>query len=81
MPLKGKKKAQATEDDPEVEVITRVKIIYEDTKAVTVSEPKYKWGQIYQMIKVWSVLDTGLEDFPIYSNIERSVIMKASTRP
>ena len=39
MPRKGKKKAQATEDDPEVEVITRVEIIYKDTKVITDNEP------------------------------------------
>ena len=81
MPRKGKKKVQATKDDPNVEVITRVEIIYEDTKAFTDIEPKYRWGQIYQMIKDQSVLDAGLEDLPIYANIERSAIMKASTRP
>ena len=44
MPRKGKKKAQATENDPEVEVIMGVEITYEDTKVVTSSEPKYRWG-------------------------------------
>ena len=51
MPRKGKKKAQATEDEPEVKVITRVEIICEDTKVVISSEPEYRWGNIYQMIK------------------------------
>ena len=44
MPRKGKKKVQAMEDDPEVEVITRVEIIYEYTKASTSIEPEYIWG-------------------------------------
>ena len=44
MPRKRKKKVQAVEDDPEVEVITRVEIIYEDTKASTGIEPEYRWG-------------------------------------
>ena len=35
MPRKGKKKVQAVEDDPEVEVIMRVEIVYEDIKPVT----------------------------------------------
>ena len=69
MPQKGKKKAQATEDDPEVEVITRVEIIYEYTKVVTGSDPEYIWGQIYQMIKDRSVPYAELEDLPIYANI------------
>ena len=69
------------EDDPGVEVITRVEIIYEDTKDITGSETEYKWGQIYQMIKDQSVPEEGLEDFPIYANIERLAIMNASTQP
>ena len=44
MPRKGKKKAQAVEDDPEVEVITRVEIIYEDTKLVTRAYRELRWG-------------------------------------
>ena len=81
MSWKGKKKVQAIEDDPEVEVITRVEVIYEDIKVVSGSEPEYRWGQIYQMIKDRSIANTGLEDLPIYANIERSMIMKVATRP
>ena len=44
MPRKGKKKTQAVEDDPEFEVITRVEIIYEDTKLVTGADLEFKWG-------------------------------------
>ena len=33
------------------------------------------------MITNRSVPDTGLEDLPIYVNIERSAIMKVATRP
>ena len=40
MPWKQKKKAQAAEEEPEVEVITRVEVMYEDTKAITGVEPK-----------------------------------------
>ena len=50
MPQKQKKKAQATEEESEVEIITRVKVIYEDTKSITGIDPKYKWGEIYLMI-------------------------------
>ena len=38
-------------DDPEVEIITKLEIIYEDTKAFTGVDPEFRWGQIYQMIK------------------------------
>ena len=34
MPNKGKKKAQTAEGDPEVEIISKCEIIYEDTKAI-----------------------------------------------
>ena len=50
MSCKQKKKAQTAEVEPEVEVITRVEVIYEDTKAITGFEPEYKWGEVYRMI-------------------------------
>ena len=78
MPRKGKKKVQTMKDDPEVEVITQVEIIYKDTKTSTRIVHEYRWWQIYQMIKDWSVPYGGLEDFPIYANIERSAILNAS---
>ena len=39
MPSKQKKKAQVAEEEPEVEVIAKVKFIYEDMKATTGVEP------------------------------------------
>ena len=45
-----KKKAPMVKGEPEVEIITKVKYIYEDTKSSTGVEPKYKWGEIYRMI-------------------------------
>ena len=59
------------EEEPEVEVITRVEVIYEDTKATTGVEPEYKWGEVYRMISSQSVPDAGFEDMPMYANIER----------
>ena len=47
MPQKQKKKTQAVDEEPEIEIITRVEVIYEDTKAVMDIEPEYKWGGIY----------------------------------
>ena len=35
MPRKQKKKAQVAEEEPEVEVITKVEFIYKDTKVTT----------------------------------------------
>ena len=81
MSRKQKKKAQAAKEEPEVEVITRVEVIYEDTKAITGVEPEYKWGEIYRMISSQNVPDAGFEDMPIYSNIEKSTLMKVATRP
>ena len=42
MPGKQKKKEQTADEEPEVEIITRVKVIYEDTKAITSIDPEYK---------------------------------------
>ena len=81
MPQKRKKKAQATEEEPEVKIITWVEVIYEDTKAIFDIDPEYKWGEICCMISNQSVPEAGFEDFPIYSNIEISAIMKVAARP
>ena len=69
------------EGDPEVEIITKVKFIYEDTKAITGVEPDYKWGEIYRMIANQNVPDAGFEELTIYANIEKSTLMKVATRP
>ena len=50
MSKRQKKKAPMVEGEPEVEIITKVEFIYEDTKATTGVEPDYKWGGIYRMI-------------------------------
>ena len=44
------KKAHVAEVEPEVEIITKVEYIYEDTKATTGVKSDYKWGEIYRMI-------------------------------
>ena len=44
MSKRQKKKKQMAEGDPEVEIITKVEFIYEDTKATTRAELDYKWG-------------------------------------
>ena len=43
-------KAQGAKEEPEIEIITRVEVIYEDTKAITGIDLEYKWGEIYRMI-------------------------------
>ena len=45
-----KKKARVAEEEPGVEVITRLEIIYEYTKATIRVELDYKWGEIFRMI-------------------------------
>ena len=79
MPKKGKKKAKAAEEDSDLEIMPRIVIVYEDSKAVTGAEPDFKWGQIYPMIKDQKVLDVGFEDIPLYENILRSRITKVTT--
>ena len=81
MSKRQKKKAPIVEGEPEVEIITRVEYIYEDTKATTGVEPDYKWGEIYRMIANQNVLDAGYEELTIYANIEKSALMNLATRP
>ena len=68
------------EEEPEVEIITKVEFIYEDTKATTGVEPDYKWGEIFRMISNQNVPDAGFEEMTIYANIEKSALMKVATR-
>ena len=76
-----KKKAQEAEEEPKVEIVTRVEVIYEYTTSINGIDLEYKWGDIYRMISNQSVPEAGFKDFPIYANIERSSIMKVATRP
>ena len=76
-----KKKAPIAEGDPEVEIITKVEYIYEDTRATTSVEPDYKWGEIYRLISNQEVPNTGFEELTIYANIEKYALMKLATRP
>ena len=69
------------EEDPEVEVITRLEIIYEDTKATTRVEQEYKWEDIFRMISNQNVPDARFEEMTIYENIEKSALMKVATMP
>ena len=69
------------EEDLEVEVVTKTEYIYEDTKCISGVEPEYQWGEIYRLITHREVPDMGLEEESIYANIERSSLMKISTRP
>ena len=38
-----------------MEVITRVEVIYKDSKAIIGVEPEYKWGEVYRMISSQTV--------------------------
>ena len=80
MSKRQKKKALVAEGEPDVEIITKVEYIYEDTKATTGVEPDYKWGEIYRMIVNQNVLDAGFEELTIYANIKKSALMKVATR-
>ena len=81
MSKRQKKKAPAVEEEPDVEVITRVEYIYKDTKCIIGVEPEYQWGEIYRLITHREVPDIGFEEENIYANIERSSLMKIATRP
>ena len=81
MPKRQKKKSQVAEEEPEIEIITKVESICEDTKATTGVEPYYKWGEIFRMISNQNVLDAGFEEMITYANIKKSALMKVATRP
>ena len=76
-----KKKAHVAEGEPDVEIITTMEYIYEDTRATTGVEPDYKWGEIYQLISDQDVLDARFKELTIYANIDKSTLMKVATRP
>ena len=77
MSKRQKKKAPVVEEEPEVEVITKVESIYEDTRCTTGVEPEYKWKCLTHQ----EVPDTCFEEVMIYANIEKSALMKIATRP
>ena len=69
------------EEEPEVEVVTKIEYIYEDTKCISGVEPECQWGEIYRLITCLEVPNMGLEEEGIYANTERSSLMKIATRP
>ena len=81
MSKRQKKKALVAEGEPDVEIITKVEYIYEDTRATIRVETDYKWGEIYRMNSNQDVPDAGFEELTIYANIEKSALMKVATRP
>ena len=62
MSKRQKKKALVVKGEPDVEMVTKVEYIYEDTRATTGVEPDYKWGEIYRMISNQDVPDAGFEE-------------------
>ena len=80
MSKRQKKKAPVVEEEPEVEVVTKIEYIYEDTKCISGVEPEYQWGEIYRLITCREVPDMGLEEESIYANIERYSLMNITTR-
>ena len=45
MSKRQKKKAPIVEEQPKVEVVTKVEYTYEDTRCIIGVEPEYKWGE------------------------------------
>ena len=81
MSKRQKKKDTIVEEEPKVEIVTKVEYTYEDTRCIVGVEPEYKWGEVYILITHWEVPDTDFEEETIYANIERSVLMRVATRP
>ena len=69
------------EEEPDVEIVTKVEYTYEETRCIVCVEPKYKWGGIYRLITNQEVPDTGFEEETIYANIKRSTLMRVATKP
>ena len=69
------------EEEPDVEIITKVEYTYEDTRCIVGVELEYKWGEFYRLITHREVPDTSFEEETIYANIERSTLMRVATRP
>ena len=74
MSKRQKKKAPMVEEGPEVEEVTKIEYIYEDTQCVSGVEPEYKWGEVYRFISRREVPDMGLEEEAIYANIVRNLL-------
>ena len=81
MSKRKKKKAPIVEEEPDVEIVTKVEYIYEDTRCIVGVEPEYKWGEIYRLITHRKVPDIGFEEETIYANIDRSALMRFATKP
>ena len=81
MSKRQKKKARVVEEVPQAEAETKTEYIYGDTQCVSGVKPEYQWGDVYRLITRREVPDMGLEEEPIYANIERSALMKVATRP
>ena len=81
MSKRKKKKSPIVEEEPDVEIVTKVEYTYEDTKCILGVEPEYKCREIYRLITHREVPDTGFEEETIYANIERSSLMRVATRP
>ena len=59
MSKRQKKKAPVVQEEPEVEVVTKIECIYEDTKCISRVEPEYQWGEVYRLITRREVPDMG----------------------
>ena len=84
MPKKGaNKNSKVSGADSDVENIlgTKIETIFEDTKSITGISPKFKWGELYQMIRDHDIFDVGLEEMVLYQNIKSLGITKEATCP
>ena len=80
MPKKsGTNKSKANEVNADVDIISRTKITFEDTKSNTGADQEFKWGEIYQMIRDQNVLNIGIEEMSLCKNIKKAGITKVTT--
>ena len=78
-----KKNSKASGSDSDVEIIlgTGRETRFEDTKEITGISPKFKWGELYEMIRDQYIPDASLKEMVLYQNIKSLGITKASTHP
>ena len=62
MSKRQKKKDPIVEEEPDVEIVTKVEYIYKDSRCIVGVEPEYKWGEIYRLITHREVPDIGFEE-------------------
>ena len=76
----GKNREKPSGADPDCGIISRTRknTKFEDMKEIIAITLKFKWGDLYQMIRDQNIPNAGLEKILFYRNIKISGITKAN---